>query len=230
MSNKLFKGVIAICFVLFLGLLYHNVPKTVSQADEVSLEEIFGSKHVNGERLAFEDQISFIHGMVNTLHTSFVVGTPIAYNADREPSQLVLNGGGLCYDFSRTIEKYLIYNSFQTRHVAAYIKHGSFWNTITTKGVYSHSLTEVKTDKGWMIIDSNLKFYALDDANRIYAYKDLEKLKESPSWKLPLEEGMEPFYSSNVEFVYGLYSRHGGFYKPYNFIPDYNLRELFYNF
>jgi hypothetical protein len=230
MTNKLFKAVIAVCVVLFLALLYHNVPKKVSQADKVGLEEIFGLKHVNGEDLAFEDQISFIHGMVNTLHTNYVVGFPIAYNANREPSQLVLNGGGLCYDFSRTIEKYLIYNSFQTRHVAVYLKHGSFWNTITTKGVYSHSLTEVKTANGWMIIDSNLKFYALDDANIVYAYKDLEKLEESPSWKLYLEDGGEKFYSPDVKFVYGLYSRHGRFYKPYNFIPDYNLKELFYNF
>lgn len=230
MNNKLSKAIILICLLFLVGLVYHNVPKNVSQEDEVGLEEIFGTDRVFGGDLDFEDQISLIHNMVNTLHTRYVVGTPIEYNNPREPSQLILNGGGLCYDFSRTIEKYLIYNGFQTRHVAVYLQHGSFWNTITLKGAYSHSLSEVKTAKGWMIVDSNLKFYAIDNANNIYAYKDLVKLKESPSWKLHLEEGLAPFYSPDVEFVYGLYSRHGGFYKPYNFIPDYNLRELFYNF
>ena len=230
MNNSISKAIIVTCLVALLGLFYHNVPKKVTLEDELGLVEIFATKKVNGKSLTFEEQILFVDNIVNTLHDNYFVGTPIAYNSSREPAKFILNGGGLCYDFSRTIEKYLMYNGFQTRHVAVYLEHGGFWKTISMKGVYSHSLTEVKTSKGWMIVDSNLKFYALDDMNKIYSYKDLVKQKESPKWKLSLEEGIRPFYSPNIEYVYGLYSRHGGFYKPYNFIPDYNVSELFYNF
>lgn len=222
-------GLFISAFLVFL-VFYHNVPKKLTLEDRLSLKEIFGSEHMNAEQASFDEQILFIDRMVNVLHNQFLVGVPIPYEQSREPDQLILNGGGLCYDFSRTIEKYLMLNGFQVRHVGVYQKRGSFLNTIMTSGVYSHSLTEVKTKNGWLIVDSNLKFYAQDKAGKIYSYKALKNLATMPDWKLGLEDGLRPFYSNDIEFVYGLYSRHGGFYKPYNVIPDYNLRELFYNF
>ena len=81
-----------------------------------------------------------------------------------------------------------------------------------------------------MIIDSNVPFYAQDVNGVIFNYKQLADEQKTPNWRLQLDNGLAHFYTPNVVFVYGLYSRHGGFYPPYNFIPDYNFRELFYNF
>lgn len=36
-------------------------------------------------------------------------------------------------------------------------------------------------------------------------------------------------YEQPFTFVYGLYSRHGQFYPPYNFVPDINCGEFVKN-
>jgi len=117
-KHKLKIALSLFLLTIFL-VMYHNVPKKVSADDEASLTELFGSKRVVEEELSFEEQIAFIDRMVNILHDNYVVGISIPYYAPREPAQLIENGGGLCYDFSRTIEKYLMSNGFMTRHVAA---------------------------------------------------------------------------------------------------------------
>lgn len=215
--------------ILVLGYL-HNVPKKISHEDELALEHIFKTSNVVGDALSFEEQIEYIDLLVNELHRKFPLFSPIEYNAKREPKDLLANGSGLCYDYSRSIEKQLMLNGFKTRHVAVFRSKKNFWTTITSKGVLSHSLSEVKTKKGWMIIDSNDSFYAQDILGEVYSYKSLKDLEQAPNWKLPIHPELAPFYKPGIEYVYGLYSRHGRFYPPYNFIPDYNFSELFYNF
>lgn len=229
MKNKGKKIIFLVGILAVVLIAIHNVPKRLTPADEIALQQIFKSDIVDANQLDFKGQIAFIDELVKTLHQDFVVGIPIAYNEDREPSELIKNNGGLCYDFSRTIEKQLMLNGFKIRHVSAYVRRGNFWTTLATTGVYSHSLTEVQTKKGWMIIDSNIPFYAQDENGRPYSFEDLADLNELPKWKLPLHEELVHFYTGDLVFVYGLYSRHGRFYPPYNFIPDYNFRELFYN-
>ena len=79
-------------------------------------------------------------------------------------------------------------------------------------------------------MDSNAPFYAMDTEGNIFSYEQLVKESETPNWLLPIGDDLDHFYTPEVIFVYGLYSRHGRFYPPYNAIPDYNIRELFYNF
>ena len=215
--------------ILVLLLIFHNVPKRITEEDKQYLAMIFGSIDKQQEELSFEEEIAYLDTLVNHLHQEFYL-TPIDYYATREPRDLYENMGGLCYDFSRTIEKKLKLSGFQTRHVAVYKNSGGFFNTILSPGVFSHSLTEVKTKRGWMIIDSNVPFYAQDVNGVIFNYKQLVDEEKTPNWRLQLDKGLAHFYTPDVVFVYGLYSRHGGFYQPYNFIPDYNFRELFYNF
>ena len=46
------------------------------------------------------------------------------------------------------------------------------------------------------------------------------------NWKKPPSDEI---YLHSFIYVYGLYSRHGRFYPPYNFIPDINYREFIQN-
>ena len=42
-------------------------------------------------------------------------------------------------------------------------------------------------------------------------------------------EPQTDIYEQPFTFVYGLYSRHGQFYPPYNFVPDINYDEFVNN-
>ena len=231
MGKHKLKKIIILLSALLLGLVYlHNVPKKVSQKDKQALAEIFKTPVVVAEDLSFDEQIAYIDLLVNELHDNFALLSPIAYHEKREPIDLLANGGGFCYDFSRSIEKQLIFSGFETRHVAVYLRKDNFWSTISSKGVYSHALSEVYTKKGWLIVDSNEPFYAQTVNGEVYSFEALKKSETLPKWKLQIHPELAPFYTPQIEFVYGLYSRHGRFYPPYNFIPDYNFSELFYNF
>jgi arylamine N-acetyltransferase len=63
---------------------------------------------------------------------------------------------GLCYDRSRAIEKVLSHLGFEVRHAAVYStkKTGRLAAFLTPK-TQSHAVTEVKTEHGWLVIDSN---------------------------------------------------------------------------
>lgn len=217
-----------ILFVVVVAI--HNVPKKVSKQDAEYLAIIFGGMYQKQQELSFDEEIDYIDTLINHLHQEYMLLQPIDYSESREPQDLHENNGGVCYDFSRSIEKQLMLSGFQTRHVAVYKQSGGFFKTILSPGVFSHSLTEVKTKKGWMIIDSNVPFYAQDKYGNIFDYKHLVAEKVMPNWRLSLDNGLEHFYTPDVVYVYGLYSRHGRFYPPYNFVPDYNFKELFYNF
>lgn len=216
-----------IAMIVFLAV--HNVPRKITEEDKEYLTIIFGGIYEEQENLTFEEEIAYIDTLIRHLHQNYIM-LPIDYGQPREPQNLHENSGGLCYDYSRSIEKQLMLSGFEIRHVAVYKREGGFFQTILSPGVYSHSLTEVKTKKGWLIVDSNARFYAQDAKQKIYSYKQLVKEESTPDWKLPVPKKLVRFYNPDVYYVYGLYSRHGQFYPPYNFVPDYNLRELFYNF
>ena len=147
-----------------------------------------------------------------------------------QAKDLFENKQGQCYDFSRTIEKILIIKQLETRHVAIYQRlNSSTFKILTTPKSSSHSLLEVKTKKGWMIVDSNYPFLAIDNKNNPISFKQLVKAS-SVEWKNEIPKGYEIYYKEPVIPIYGLYSRHGKFYKPYDFVPDYNFCELLYNF
>lgn len=228
MSKKKIIAGLVLVFMIVL-LVVHNVPRKITEEDKEYLSIIFGGIYQNQEDLTFEEEIAYIDTLIRHLHQNYIM-LPIDYGVPREPQDLHENSGGLCYDYSRSIEKQLMLSGFEIRHVAVYKREGGFFQTILSPGVFSHSLTEVKTKKGWLIVDSNVPFYALDVNGEIYDYKHLVKEESTPVWKLELVWKLAHFYTPDVVFVYGLYSRHGQFYPPYNFVPDYNLRELLYNF
>lgn len=217
---------------LILGVFWHNVPKNLTEEDKVYLIKLIPKLEKNiAKNLSFEEQIDLIKYIQSTIQEEIFLGSPIPYSQKREPKDLFYHESALCYDYSRTIEKALMFSGFETRHLSIYISKidKSSLSKIIDKKSYSHAISEVKTKKGWLIVDSNYPWISLDAKENPI---DAKKLKHSEEiiWKFDFPEGYETFYNTNSTFLYGLYSRHGKFYPPYNFIPDYNLRELLYNF
>jgi hypothetical protein len=146
---------------------------------------------------------------------------------------VLLEGQGICFDRSRVIEKILTGLGFETRHLAIYsTRDYGRLRALLTPGISSHALTEVKTGKGWMAVDSNARWIGLDAADSVYSVEDIQgrdpfaitwapKVREPISWALI----NEPF-----TYVIGLFSRHGGFFPPYTPVPDVNYAQLLLNF
>lgn len=232
-----FKYLFLLIVILFSIIIkIHNIPKTISEVDIEYLNYMMPSISKNVfENLNFDEQIDFIKTIQEEIHENIYIGAPIPYSLTREPKDLYEYEIGFCYDLSRSIEKALQYSGFKTRHVAVYFhpQKRNGINLLFNKKSFSHSLTEVQTDKGWIIVDSIIPWIAKDKNQKIYSFKDLQKELAKGNlidWKYPYPEDYDRYFEQEVLVIYGLYSRHGKFYPPFNFIPDYNLRELLYNF
>jgi hypothetical protein len=221
------------CLIIAVLLWIHDVPKTPTEKDTSAILAIYPITFVNAEHLNFEQQIELIRAFQSSLHAAYSIGEPIDYYKPREPNDLIQNKEGRCYDFSRTIEKFLMLNNLKVRHVAVYqvnSEEGKWKSFLRPHGV-SHSLTEVKTAKGWMIVDSNFEWIGIDKSGDPKSFFDIcsaEQRSKKINWRYEVVRGYEPFFSCCPIYIYGLYSRHGCFYPPYNLIPDYNLKDLVY--
>ncbi|MHA1524463.1 MAG: hypothetical protein ACTSY1_08685, partial [Alphaproteobacteria bacterium] len=108
----------------------------------------------------FEGQISAILAVQDAVLTVAPDDTGIPFDTTREPGDLLTYKFGLCFDRSRAIEKILGSFGLETRHIAVYstVKTESALISLLTPQVISHAVTEVKTVKGWLVIDSNARW------------------------------------------------------------------------
>jgi len=229
LKKKIFLAIISIGIIV---TWWHNVPKKVTKSDISYINKLIPELKAKKSDL-FDEQIKDISlAQQNILEytdaDSIFVG--IDYSQKREPKNLFEEKHGLCYDRSRTLEKTFLMMGYKIRHVSLYDKLDNLklLKTIVTPQIPSHAILEVKTKKGWMIVDTNNPWLGLDSDNNPVSFKQLP-LKNN-TWKTPPYKGYEVFYIEPSYHIYGLYSRHGKFYPPFTPIPDYNLRELLYNF
>src|SRR3546814_13565188 len=89
----------------------------------------------------------------------------------REPKDLYAGQSGECYDRSRSIEKLLRLAGFEARHVSVYsVTDGSsVLGVLLTPGTSSHAVSEVLTQRGWMLVDSNARWIGLKASQPISA-------------------------------------------------------------
>lgn len=210
---------------------FHAVDKTLSEEDKQYIPEYLKDVRSLPERPSYADELKFIISIQHSVLHVAPQNKGLPIGKIREPKELFEARIGLCFDRSRVIEKILIYQGFKTRHVSIYSKQGSTSTikSLITPGVRSHAVTEVLTKKGWLIVDSNSPWVSVDSNNRPISIKEVQYNIEN---RVPIHWGSEPPSSIYVEpfaFVYGLYSRHGQFYPPYNFIPDIHYGELMQN-
>lgn len=219
-------------FVFLLGeIYYHAVDNSLSSEDKEYIEKYLVESKGIPQMATYEDELEFIVAVQRAVLTIApgMEGIPLGHK--REPRDLYEAKTGLCFDRSRVIEKVLRYAGFDARHVFILSKKntGSAIKALIAAAVSSHAVTEVATKNGWLIVDSNAPWVSTDINGQPISIHEMQYQVEnsmSIRWRKEPPAGI---YGKPFTFVYGLYSRHGRFYPPYDFIPDVNYGELLQN-
>jgi hypothetical protein len=92
----------------------------------------------------------------------------------------------------------------------------------------SHALTEVKTSRGWMLVDPLSQWMGLTVDGRVISADMLERDSRlfKSGWDRRIKDPPNSILSHEFVDVVGLYSRHGDFYWPYEPVPDVNWTQL----
>lgn len=209
--------------VFLLSVTY--VRTSLTESDAATFRSIFGiQKPVRPQ--GYDDQIKLIQLLQNEVMNKTPGSTPIPEYESREPEDLFLKKSGLCYDRSRTLDKLFAWYGFESRHI--YILYAqnprtgedvSFGRALFTRATDSHAVTEVKTNKGWIVVDSLQPWISLTadgtpvDADHIY--EQASKFSTLP------DAFNKPYWA-----IRGMYSRRGHFYRPYIPYPELNLNDF----
>jgi hypothetical protein len=184
-----------------------------------------------GDTMSYEDQILLIEAVQAAVLQHNPVGKGIPDNQPRNPKDLYNFGAGLCFDRSYTLEKIFLSLGFKVRHMSLYadMPNMGLLAEMTKAQIPSHAVSEVKTAEGWLIVDSNNPWLGLDQSGKPHSMKTIKKANYQVAWKTPPAKGYDLFYSKDCTYIYGLFSRHGRFYPPYNPVPDVRWVQLFQN-
>jgi|GEM_PF-526785 len=127
---------------------------------------------------------------------------------------------GACYDRALLMEKLFTRFGLQTRHIFVFFRDDETPTRtidILRKKLPSHALLEIKTSKGWMVIDTQTAWMGIDEQGNPLTLAELRyQWKVGKKWDLLTNQQIPAHLlgihqNGNFKFVYGLYSRHGGF-------------------
>jgi hypothetical protein len=226
------------CLVGIVGFLFvHNVSKEITVNDQIYIGKILESAGYDlSERSSerkFERQIELISAVQDAVLRASPRRVGIPINHPREPEDLYYAGHGLCFDRSRVIEKTLRLLGFDTRYAFVAETSAAGWPvaSLAGSGVDSHAVVEVRTEKGWLIVDSVRRWISLNASGLPLSLKEWQNTqdKSNYAWHQDNKENIYHMMDGPFIFVYGLYSRHGGFYPPYTPFPDINWGEFALN-
>lgn len=179
----------------------------------------------------FDAQIKQITELQRCVIRAAAVQEEIPKNHTRNLKDLFKLRQGLCYDLCYAIEKLLRIKGYEIRHVSIYHKQGrGSLRTVLSPSSGSHAFCEVKTSKGWMIVDSSTPFIGLHNDKEPMDIQTINNMYLNGKLNPNEFNYLHELFMQDNFYIYGLYSRHGHFYPPYNFIPDYQFCQLFYNF
>ena len=173
---------------------------------------------------SFEDELEFVSLVQNYVLSISPGDEGIGLYQRRGLYELHKAGQGLCYDRSYVIECLLKHKGLDIRHVAIFRDDTaiSTFQELTSPKTSSHALTEVKTSRGWMLVDSNTDWIGYKN-DTVFSYTSII---ESDDF---ITDPPHSLLGGKHHYLYGVYSRHGKFYWPYWPIPDYNLNQLIFN-
>lgn len=232
----LFFASLVIFLSIIVSMIYSQVDNSLTDEDFIYIEKFLeeGNVQTIPSKRSFKEEINFISSVQSAVLSRAPKGEGIPFGTYREPKDIYKAKKGLCYDRSRVIEKILRSAGFKTRHISIYSTKttGSKIKSLFTPGVSSHAVTEVLTDKGWLVVDSNNLWISLDYENNPASIEEIQSDidKKQLLWNKRFFSSMNNIYKEPFTFLYGLYSRHGKMYPPFNPIPDIEYSEFLFNF
>lgn len=202
-------------FAVFASLaIYTNVDTAVTVEDR----QVFDSLRLSRPQgaMTFEQELALIRSVEAEIFKRAPLGDGIPDYEAREPADLLRVGHGLCYDRSRTFDKAFSYLGFETRHVYLLYKDNRFFGSALIRyGQSSHAVTEVKTSRGWLFVDSNTPWIAVTRTGEPVGADDV--------WRRFGEfEKAPPYLNHPWWAIRGMYSRKGHLYAPYVVFPEFN--------
>lgn len=202
-----------------------NVKTNVTAEDARVFQRSLGLQRP-AKDLSFDEQIKLIKYYQFVLAKTVPFGKPIPDYQSREPMDLLNAGTGLCYDRSRSLDKMFRWAGFESRHVyIIYLEHPvtgekiSVLRALLTRGSASHAVTEVKTKKGWLTVDSILNWVSLTrngdpvEAGEVRARQN--EIDNVPS-----------YFKKDYFAIPGMYSRRGQLYRPYILYPEFHWPDF----
>lgn len=217
----------------FWYLSHSSVDLTLTEGDRKAALFFSNEELCFNMKRSFSDEIKLIKEIQHRVINHKVENEGIPHKASRDPLSYIQEKKGLCYDTSWVMEKVFRVCGFSTRHI--YImkldsNKSKFSNLarFLKPRVPSHAVSEVLTTKGWMLVDSNHPVVAINGEMPLSIYELQEQMEKNSLW-FNNNFGKYEEYDSSFFFIYGLYSRHGNFFPPYNRIPDVNYVELLTN-
>lgn len=214
----------------------HNVPADPTPSDKqyaglIITQAGYDPDHLKNTGSAdFEAEVRAVVAVQDAVLKAAPDDRAIPFAHEREPKDIFELKHGLCFDRSRVIEKLLTWLGYEARHVAVYsTKELSWFRALLQPQVDSHAVTEVKTSKGWMVVDSNVRWVGLDAGRDAISLDELQdgRVRE---WAPESRDSIRGIFIGPFVHIRGLYSRHGYFYAPYTPVPDFNVGELLENF
>ena len=222
--------------LILLGFVALYVTSDVSTAltedDAVYAERMLretGHGDLVGQKppVNFDDQVRTILAVQDAVLSTAPKNKGLPLGKPRELRDLYEAKFGLCYDRSRAIEKTLDHLGFEVRHAAVYsTKDGGRLKALLTPKTPSHAVTEVKTQRGWLVIDSNRRWIGLTREGEPIDLDTLKKTGASQAWDARVKEEKSPILDGPYTYLFGLYSRHGEFYAPYTPVPDVDWGQI----
>ena len=212
-------NLVAVAALLML-CIYTNVPTNVTREDAIVFKRL-ALNAGSGLSANFEEELAIIRKVQSEVFKKAPRGDiGIPDYQPREPADLMRFGQGLCFDRSRTFDKAFRYYGFESRHVYILYKYDlPFWKAVFKYGQPSHAVTEVKTKKGWMFVDSNTQWIALT--------RQGEPVNADDVWKRFAEFDNPPRYLAGPWWgIRGMYSRKGHLYGAGIPFPEFNWHDF----
>ena len=130
-------------------------------------------------------------------------------------------GYGCCYDRATLIEQALRQYGFDARRVGVYERQSNPLNYLKP-GIPSHALSEIKTDRGWLTVESLAPFLAVNSADEVFGIAELRDGLQTGQFDDETFGATIPSNLFDGHFVYarGVYSRHGYFFEPHLPVPE----------
>ncbi len=205
------RGLAALLVLAALGVgvaATHDVSRAVSPGDATAAKTLLASRpNVPDRTASFADEVALAIAVQDAVLAAAPINDGIPEGQPRELADLMRARKGLCFDRSRAIETILRSRGFEVRHASIYstAETGSALRSLATPRTESHAITEMKTSRGWMAIDSNNRWMGLTAAGEPLS---LAAIRAEPRrlWHPAAREPLPPIYRKPFTYVYGLYS------------------------